>query len=802
MSQRRPIAQSLFWFALAGFWLFALARPLGPLPALGPLFDLHSGIWSHREFEWRDLRVSGLQQPVSVAIDVSGVPHLFATNEADLYLAQGYVMASQRLFQMDLSSRATSGHLAELVGARGLDRDRYFVRFGMRASTTNTLRAYLENPQTALMIDSFVKGINAYIETLSELPVEYQLLGRRPQPFDASRVVDMAKALTFSLSGRSADLEMSHLQQQLGTEKVLDLFPEFFPEEFSDYIISARWGHHERDKEDANQFKFQTHLRHFLEIPKPAKGNGSNNWAIGPEKSKTGHSILANDTHLGLSLPNIWFENQLTCPGFNVYGVSLVDVPGIINGFTAKTAWGPTNGTTDALDYYEVEFTGPDSTEYKVGSTTVKADLSVEKINRADGPSEDVTVVKTKWGPVVYREGIYGLVANWTGHRSGNELAALRKLYDGRDLKGCLEAFKDWRVPIQNFVCADADHIGIIHAGFIPRRAIGEGRFIEPAGQSTYALSEAIPEGDRPLQIDPPEGFVRSANERVMGPSYPYAMGWDYEEPFRGRTIRQRLAAQGKFSGEDMMALQNDDSDPLAEMTLTMLLKSLNSDGLTALQKTWVERLGKWDRHASYDRAEPTLFRTWYYELKDSVFKKWLDLPENKNFSIHHARFGWFLQRLYKDSEDSDAQWLDGRTLAQTVTSAFTGAWQKLEREKGLDPARWIWKDQIRTHLPHVAKIPGLGSEVLNFSGAAESVRGNNGWHGAVYKFVIELGPDLKAWMQVPGGASGDPFSPKFERDVESWSRGEMRKVEFYSDLTDARRRGAAIYTFEPKDRP
>src|ERR1035437_9085275 len=324
-------------------------------------------------------------------------------------------MASQLLFQMDLSTRSTSGRLAELVGKKGLEMDRFFVRFGMRQSALKTVNEYMANPQIAAMINAFIAGVNVYVENLKDLPIEYKLLGQTPERFDASRVIHMARALTYSLDGHSSDYVLSHLRQQIGLENVLDLFPEFLPEQFSDYVLPGKWANQARAKEQPKDFPFVTHFKKFPEIPQPARGNGSNNWAVGPKKSTTAHSILANDTHLGLSLPNIWFENQLSCPQFNVYGVSLAIVPGIINGFTRLTAWGPTNGATDALDFYEVEFISEESNEYLDHGKKETAQIFTETILSSSGEKEDVDVVWTKWGPVLHPDGRYGLGANWTG---------------------------------------------------------------------------------------------------------------------------------------------------------------------------------------------------------------------------------------------------------------------------------------------------------------------------------------------------------------------------------------------------
>lgn len=793
------------WLAASIVWLALLARPLGPLPALGPLLDLRAGIWQHDDFSWSDKKLPGLAQTVAIAVDTNGIPHIFAESERDLYIAQGYIMASQRLFQMDLSTRAVTGRLSELVGKKGLDIDRYFVTIGMRQSLLKVVNDNMSHEPTAKAVDAFTLGVNAYIQDLKDLPAEYKILGSAPKPFDPSRTFAMARALTYNLNGGSDDLDMSHIAQQISVEKILDLFPEFMPPEYSDYVLPGAWAKSKRAPETADLFKFQTHIKNFTHVIKPAKGNGSNNWVVGAKKSKTGHTILENDTHLGQTLPGIWFENQLSCPEFNVYGVSLPDVPGIVGGFNGATAWGPTNGTTDATDYYEVEFVDESSNKYLSNGIVKDPQVFSETISVTNGRDEVVDVVWTEFGPVIHREGKYGIVMNWTSYQPKLELFAIRSLYEAKDVKSCLKSFDNWNVPIQNFVCADADHIGIRHAGFVPKRNVGEGRFVEKAGSSQYALHVPIEDKYLLERIDPKESYFESANQRIVDETYPNYMGWRYEEPFRAMRIRRLLESQEKFSGEDMMRIQNDDYDMQAEFTLPYLLKAIDRGKLDEEQRKWIEALDKWDRTAKSNRVEPAIYKAWFLAVKREIFADEYSLPEHKRFFPQDIRVAWLLKRVSQNSADSDAQWVDDKrtseteNLSQVVTRAFNLAWAELQGKFGKSPDQWTWKRFINTRVDHVAKIPGFGSNQLAMDGAAESVRGNRGWHGAVYKFVIELGPEERAWMQTPGGPSGDPFSPNFEQNVEDWAAGKMRPVKRYKDLAAARADGLKVYEFTPE---
>ncbi len=789
-----------YWSILSIAWIILLARPLGKVPALGPLLEVRRGVWHHEPFQWRDHAIAGLKKSVHVAIDANGVPHFFAQNEEDLYLAQGYAVASQRLFQIEVTTRSMSGNLSELIGEKGLKHDRFFTKFGMRQAEKALHQEMMKDSRTHMMAEQYVAGINAFVRQLDDAPVEFKLLGRTPAEMDTHILSRMAKTMTFSLSGGSPDLLQSHLRLTMPVEKVLDLFPEFLPPEYEDFVYPGPGGVKPRAPETPAQFGFQSHFKNFPDIPRPPNFNGSNNWVVGPQKSSTGHSILANDTHLGLSLPNVWYENQLSCPEFNVYGVSFPAVPGIVNGFNRDIAWGPTNGSTDAIDYFEVEFSDDTGTLYKDGSTWTQATVEHELV-----AGEDIPVMWTKWGPVLYREGHYGLVVLWTGRQASNELSVLRGLYARKTAKDCLAAFNGWKVPIQNFVCADADHFGMVHAGWIAERSIGEGRFIGSPETSRSALSERVPISDQPQAYDPPEGFLRSANERTMGPRYPHYMGSSYEEPFRGRAIRRLLEAKAKFSGADMIAIQSDSYSTEAEMILPVLLKVLPAANLSAEQKARLQDLANWDLRARAGGVEASLYKQWYQELKTAIFADDIALPERPGYAPKDMRVAWMLKRVAANPNDSDAEWIDDKrtpqreSLSDIVLRSFQMAWDQLSSTLGKDSSKWTWNRWVNTEIPHMARIPGFGTKTLDMDGSSDSVRGNRGWHGAVYRFVIELGAQPRAWMQVPGGNSGDPFARDFERFTNEWARGEMRPVEFYADLEEARRHAQKVIELTPE---
>ncbi len=795
---------SIFTLLLLGLWVAFLALGAGPAPALGPMLALRGGVWDHSPQRFADQKIPGLKEPVTVTIDKNGVPHIFARGESDLYRTQGFLMASQRLFQMDLMTRITDGTLSEWFGERTAKTDDFFVRFGMRESARKDLERFSKDAHTKMLLEAFADGVNAYIDSAESLPAEYKVLNIRPKRFTPLHVMHMGKQLTFGLAGRSYDVYLSRIQQVLGTAKTLDLFPQFDMPDLDDFVVPSK-GKKILRAERVDDFPFVTKLGGIPFFPLPAAGNGSNNWAVSAKKSTTGFSLMANDTHLGHTLPNIWWETQLSTPGFNVYGVALVAVPGIINGFNKDLAWGPTNGTLDVLDYYEIEFENETSNRYKYGDQWLEPQVQMERIHIRRGKSKDIAVLWTKYGVVLHREQTRGLAMSWTGHQTDDELKAIRGLFAAQTIDECMKSFSSWAAPVQNFICADKTDVAIQHSGFLPERKIGEGRFIMD-GRGTLAtpFAKSIADSKRPRIVRPAEGFVFSANQRVTDAGYPYYMGWDFEDPFRAITIRRRLNEKEKYSPEDLVKIQNDAYELPAELALPLMLQALTQLPDEPEMREAIQALKKWDLINTPDSFAAAVFKAWFESFATAIFADEFAV-QSKSFRPKDPRFIQLLRRVLNDPKDSDSQWVDNKetkdkieTLSDAALTSLYMAWSKMTDRMGKDHKQWNFKKWNRARMEHAGRLPGFGSGILDMAGSADSIRGNAGAHGAVYKIVVALGEWPKAWIQVPGGNSGDPFSRAYERFVTDWAAGQMRDVEYYRDLSEAESRAAQVIHFTP----
>jgi penicillin amidase len=795
MSRQQILAAfAVFFAAIVLPVVIFIAMP--ELRGVPRLLSVSEGMWQTKLPTLEKRRFHELKAPVDIAFDSQGIPHILAQNKDDLYFAQGLLTASFRLFEMDMSTRVALGRLSELLGSRALEYDRFFVTFGLRQAVREQADFIMKDPEMAPKMTAYLKGVNAYIDQLEyrDLPVEYKILGEWPEKWDATRIASLLKIMTFRLSGRSHDLSLTRILQTLGPEKTQDLFPEFLPANLEAYFVE-RSGQRKRDL--VTTLNSNIHIQQFPSILQVFEGNGSNSWAVGPSKSKTGRSILANDTHLSYQLPSVWFEAQLMTPQMNVYGAGFPGAPGIVLGLNPKLAWGVTNGTSDAIDWSEIEFKDDKSDDYHFDDGFKTAFDFEEKIAVRSEQPVTVHVGKTDFGYVMHRENKYGLAVRWTGHAASSEFKALFMLNEGRSVADCIQALKNWHGPVQNFTCADENNISIFHAGGIPLRKGNEGWVVKQAKGHDSMWDGEIPFEQLPHAVNPPSGFVFSANQRPVGPSYPYYLSWDFEAPFRGQRIRNLLLEKQKLDGNDFIQMQNDILDQHASIALPMLSELIQTKDLSPSEKAAYEILQNWDFLAHGNSSEETIFQSWWKNIEKLLWKD--VLVTQKKWIPKKARTIWFFRQL-QASPEKWRSWLKTFSSAEElVTVAFRQGISELESQYGIEPKEWLWFKAQKTFFPHVAKIPGLGTDTIEMDGSGYAVMANKGTHGPTWKLVVELGTPPRAWAQLPGGVTGNPLDPSYEKFVGPWSKGEMRPVEFWRDPAEAMANAAYVWRWEAK---
>ncbi|HEX7065482.1 MAG TPA: penicillin acylase family protein, partial [Bacillales bacterium] len=487
------------------------------------------------------LTLSGLREPVTVYRDKNGLPHIKAENMHDLFIAQGFVTAQARMFQMDLSRRQASGTLSEVVGEATVERDKLFRTLGLRRWAKNSLPVYSEHAQDVLQW--YADGVNAYIEHAEKngtLPAEFRILGYKPDLWTPVDSLTIGKYMAYTLGGHwEGQAFRYYLVENFPEKKAMALFPSY-PDDAPTILQAIR----------ANPLDIE---KSFASVVTPNPFNGSNNWVVSGEKTASGKPYLANDPHLGLATPSIWYEANLITPDINVSGVIFAGVPGIIVGHNRHIAWGVTNVGPDVQDLY-IEKRNPDNpNEFLYKGEWYKAKVISENIHVKGGKVIPFEVTITRHGPIVSEfahddHPDTALAMKWTALQPTTELQAVLKFMKAKNWDEFKEALTYFQVPAQNFVFASKDGTIAYRAnGLIPIRKKGNSLLPVPGWTDKYEWTGFIPWGELPTVVNPKEGFIATANNKVTPDNYPYHISNVWAEPYRIERIRHVLASQDTF---------------------------------------------------------------------------------------------------------------------------------------------------------------------------------------------------------------------------------------------------------------
>lgn len=792
----RLILKALLCLLLNAALLIFLSNHWGDIPPLGHLLNPFDGLWK-RPTQLRlknELVIApALKAPAQVIWDKEKVPHIQAESAADLYWVQGYLHASQRLFQMDVQTRGGGGELSELLGIRTKVMDEMLVAVGLREASRKINKRMLEDAELKEILEAYVAGVNFWITQATQnlnnlsLPTEYQLLGVNPELWDTTRVARLLAVMGFRLSGRSYDLQLTKFRRKYTAPQLEEIFPARLPPEYEAPFVfteNSRKGLKLKMSRFANDDKFISKIHSLPKILKPFSGNGSNSWAVGPSRSETGFSIVANDTHLGFSLPNMWFEVQLQSSELNVYGGSFAGAPGILSGFNQKVAWAVTNGTTDVIDWYEFDLDGKgEDTKYKSVTGWQPVQVIKEKIKIRGAADFEIEQLWTHLGPIVHREGDRGLVMRWTLQDAGRELKTFINLNRAKDFAECEQALQGYGTPIQNFICADEKNVGIFHRGFVPKRQV-EGRYILDGTKEYNQWQGFYAENELPYNIRPQKGYVFSANQNPVGENFPYFLGTDYEDAFRGLRIREFLEGENKWSAAGFIEMQTNTLDTLARVVVPIFLKVLSEKSRLA-NGDILELLSKWDYHNNFTSIPSTVFAEWWRQLKRAVWQDQLGPREEGVWPRDQ-----FLEHLVvraSQSSESYNFWLDDEqtgvkeNLSDIINRAFEGAIEELKKQLGNDWRKWQWSKYQILQFPHLARLPAF-ARTLPGQGSRSSLVAIQKVHGPTWRYVAALGPGFAAWSSVPSGAAGDPLATDYENGLANWVQGKYKKVHFFHE--------------------
>jgi penicillin amidase len=800
-----------FWLSLAlsaALILFLNShQPFGlPVPPLGKVLSPFEGFWRNAEpvdgAPEARVRLPGLNAPVEIAFDERMVPHVFAENMADAAFAQGYLHAKDRLWQMDISTRSVSGRLSEILGESTLELDRQRRRWGIARGAQRTLEAWQSSPGEGELIEAYTAGINAFIERLrpADYPLEFKLLAYAPEPWTPLKSALFIKNMALTLCSRADDVAASNTLRFLGKEDFDFFFPDYNPRQSPIIPPNVRWDFDPLPlpADSVGQPLLSWRGLPASDLPKTPHYIGSNNWAIAGSKTAGGHPIVANDPHLALTLPSIWYEIQLSTPDNSVYGVSLPGLPGVIIGFNREAAWGLTNVGHDVLDFYQIQWADNDKTQYLLDGRPQQAELVEEHIavRGRKRPAVD-TVRYTVWGPVALRgQGPEDsdLAMRWIANekprqKEFHDIGAFLKLMAAASLDDYFDALRGYDSPAQNFVFANrAGDIAIQVTGKFPLRAPQQGRFVQDGARSANAWGGFIPREHLPRLVNPERGFVASANQHSTDPSYPYYFFASFDD-YRGRLINRRLDSLENITAEDCKKLQTLNYSIKAEEGLPLLLALIDTNALEKREREALAPLRAWNYHFDAEALAPALFDIWF----DAAFRATFDelAREAESSAVLFPKSWRFIELLEQDPGHAVFDRLD-TPQKEDAAAIVAQAWREVLAELGdkLEDPHFNWARHKGTYIPHLGRIPAFSTETLPVGGYREAPNAISRSNGPSWRMVVELGEEVRAYGIYPGGQSGNPGSPYYDHMIAPWVKGDYHELFF---MREARDRRAAI---------
>lgn len=785
--------------AFALIFVYAMNGRLGPLPPPGKFFSPFTGFWQNNEsgtITDNEFQIAGLQGQVKILVDSNLVPHIFAGSNHDLYLAQGFIHAKHRLWQMEFQTHAAAGRISELIGEKALTYDRQQRRFGMTFAAEQSEAAMMADPMMREALLAYTAGVNAYLDQLNnaQLPVEYKLLDYKPEPWTTLKCALLLKYMTYELAGRSSDLPLTRILKAYGQSTIDSLFSGI-PYLVDPIIPSGTVWDFEPLPVPSPPDRWITDVPLPEDPPSPHADNGSNNWVVNGSKTSSGFPILCGDPHLGLNLPSYWYQMQLVNKECNVTGVSLPGVPTIIIGFNERIAWSETNVDADVLDWYQVRFRNGRFDEYYVEQEWKKTIRRVEVIKVRGREDVRDTVIYTHHGPVVAQKGKIllnsdypeGFAMRWLGHDASVELKTFLLLNRASDYTDFVEALSYFSCPAQNFAYADKENnIAIWVNGKFPLKWREQGKFLLDGSQSANDWYNWIPHQHNPHVLNPGRGFVSSANQLSTDTAYPYYINWSMDAPRRGHRINQVLEAGSQLTVKDMMALQFDNKNMTADYLLETMIAAVDESALSTLQMQQLKKLKEWNKLAEAEGVEQTVFEAWWKRLNKAIWddefgKEGMQYPD-ADIALATVKFN--RNKTWIDNTSSP----EAETLQVLIHQSFTDAIHDLETQYGSDTGSWIWAFVKNTHVNHLLRIPALSRNHVSTPGNLGIVNATGSTHGPSWRMIVELGEKVKAYGIYPGGQSGNAGSPFYDNMIDPWSKGLQNELLIlnHADETNA----------------
>ncbi len=750
-------------------------------------------VWRTFPRESGSVRVGRHAAPVTIDTDSHGVPSIHAQSIPDVFFGLGYAHARDRLWQMEFQRRVGAGRLAEILGAGALPADRFLRTVGFRRAAESAWRALPE--QQKRLLDAYAAGVNAFLGADPARPIEFRLLRAVPEPWKPVDSLAWAKMMAWDLAGNARDeIRRARFAAAVGPARAAELLPLAASEptilEDGDWRVPRAEASLSRSRLPVPG-PWSSLERAFasLDALGLAAGEdlGSNSWVLAGSRTFTGRPILANDPHLGLRAPSVWYLAALDAPGLRAVGATLPGVPGVIIGRNDRIAWGLTSLEPDVQDLFVEDVDPKDPGRYRHRGEWRAFETRVETIRVRGGADERLTVRGSVHGPIVTgvlsgADALGPAVAlRWTGLDDGDTTAAAFFSIDtARNWSEFLAGVRQLRSPPQNFVYADVDgHIGYTASGAMPIRPRSDG-LLPVAGTGEDDWTGTVPSEALPRVLDPPRGFLVTANNRLFSAAYPYSFGLTWAEPYRARRIVERIESRPRIAPSDAAAMQLDRRSLQAEELLPILLRGTTP--ADAASRDALRRLTAWDREMAGDSVPAAIYAAWFVELAK--------MPADELGAVPRGRTrGRFLLEALR----SGAAWCDDvrtprvESCEDFQAAALQRAVEFLGKRLGSDPAGWRWDRLHRATFAHSAfgevpvlrrffnleAAPGGDSSTINvgaFSQDGDFAMSD----GASYRQVIDLANPLESRFVHTTGQSGNVFSGGYRDLLPLWRAGDL----------------------------
>jgi penicillin G amidase len=767
---------------------YVLNTKLGSVPPIGKFLSPAHGIWQneHEESTSGNFQINGLLDKVTVHYDVNLIPHIFAENDTDLYRSQGYITAKHRLWQMEFQTYAAGGRLSEIIGEKALNYDRTQRRKGMGFGAENALEKMKEDPEILKFLEAYSEGINSYINSLQpkNYPVEYKLLDYKPEQWNSTKTALLLMYMTDMLCGRDYDLEFTNALREFGKDRFDLLYPDFF--DINDPVIPKEtdWSFINTPITETPQS--QLPLDSIPEtMEKPDPDNGSNNWAVSGSKSYSGNPILANDPHLGLNLPSIWFVMQLATPTHSSFGATLPGALGVVSGFNNYIAWGETNATRDVKDWYKIEFKDKSRKQYKYNKTWKNTTVRVEEIKIKGQKTFLDSVIYTHYGPVSYDHTFKGngekegYAMKWAGLIGGNNQRTLLDLNTAQNYDDYLKALDHWVAPAQNFVFASTQgDIALWIQGLFPNKWKGQGKFLMDGSNPENDWQNFIPKEFNAHTKNPERGFVSSANQHPVDESYPYYVFNDGYETYRNRVINTFFRTKEKITIQDFKDLQNNNFNLKASELLPYIFEHMDTSTLNAEETNILNIIKKWDFNSDIDKLSPSIWDLWWKKLYEITWDE---------FGVEQVALEkpFTYQTIYmlKNYPEDDFMDIVETPKKETSKDLFLITFKETAKELTEWKAKngdYKWQKYKGTYVGHLLQaLPAFSRFDLPIGGDRNTVNAADKNHGPSWRMIVEMSSPPKALGIYPGGQSGNPGSKYYDNFIDKWAVGDYIDLVF-----------------------